>query len=407
MAEQESHIGSTAEVRREGDAWVLEDGTRTDSTKATLELLRSSRTAEQFPVLVSVADGQETYALKLGADGTATLVEEGQDAKTGQRIWAAMRGRWWAIPAAATLLLSLILVPTLAGSDEKPADPESEGGDSTAIAGDVLWTIPDSAKLVGSTADLVATYEAGKLSFREGRSGTEQKFGPFEVPSQPTRVLGPDLIAAQLEDKVLVVGAYDSRATVEGVIQGRGVRPVIVSKDQRGYLPAKDADNGVTQLQPVPEGESVLGGLPQGVAFASADSVRVGDGEAVTMAAPTAGAKVTAWVAVTTKTVVAVWGDTVAIHDLKTGAVLDQTTGGAEPTGFDQGVVIANGKTVSGETFVNLCDGYAVVSGQVWCPSPSGDWTAGSARLPEKPEAAGESWWADTEGNVRRMVKGN
>lgn len=408
MAEQQSRIGSTAEVRREGESWVLADGTRTTSAKATLELLRNSRTAEQFPVLVTVTDGDETYALKLGADGTATLVEEGQDAKTGQRIWTAMRERWWAIPAAATLLLSLFLVPALAGSGEKSAAPESESGESAAaVAGDVLWTIPDSAKLVGSTADLVATYDDGKLSLREGRSGTEQKFGPFEVPSQPTRVLGPELIAAQLEgNKVLVVGAYDSRATVEGVIQGRGVRPVIVSKDQREYLPVKDADNGVTKLQPVPAGESVLGGLPQGVAFASADSVRVGDGKAVTMTPPTAGAKVTAWVAVTTKTVVAVWGDTVAIHDLKTGAVLDQTNEGAEPTGFDQGVVITNGKTVSGETFVDLCNGYAVVSGQIWCPSTSGVWTSGSARLPEKPEAAGESWWADADGNVHRLVKG-
>lgn len=405
MAVQEGRIGSTAEVRSEGGSWVLADGTRAADTGQALGLLRAGRAAEDFPILVTIVDGDSTYRISLDADGSRTLVDGGQDEKSLRGRWAALPYRWFLVGGAAILLAALLVGLLFIGGRNQPPTPSLKVSEAPAVAGDVLWTIADSANLLGGNSELVATYDNGKLSLRDGMTGTEKNLGPFEVP-KPSRVLGPDLIAAQLGDeKVLVVGAYNSRSSVQGVIQGRGERPVIVSKDQRKYLTLKDADSDVTALRPIPSGESVLGGLPQGVVFVSADSVRVGDGKAVKMTPPTNGSKVTAWIAVTSETVVAVWGNTVAIHDLNTGAVLDQVPEGSERTSFDQGVVISNGKAAAGRSFVSLCNGYAVVSGQVWCPSPSGVWTSGSVRLPEKPAAVGSSWWIDSSGNVRRLVK--
>lgn len=419
MAAQATKPGSSVEVRRDGDAWVLPDGTRAGSPQEAMAWLREGRAEHEFPVLVTVLGDQEPYNLRLDAEGLAVL-QEGQDENLFRRVWAMLRHARWGLPASRVsvpvlalviavvlLLLVALLIPLLAGGASNPETRDEDVSASPAAeAGDVLWTIPEGANLVGSTGDLVASYQAGKLSLREGQTGAEQKLGPFEVPGKPVRVLGPELVAVQFsDDKVLVVGSYDSRSTVEGVIQGRGTRPVIVSKDQRKYLTLKEADSDVKELRVVPAGESVLGALPQGVVFASADSVRVGEAKAVKMTAPTEGAKVSAWVAVTNETVVAEWGNTVVIHDIKTGAVLDQAPTEGERTTFDQGVVINGGETVSGKAFVNLCNGYAVVSGQVWCPSPSGTWTSGSARLPEKPAAAGSSWWIDSKNNVRRLVK--
>ena len=410
MATQATKPGSSVEVRRGGDAWVLPDGTRAASPQEAMAWLREGRADQEFPVLVTVVGDQEPYKLRLDSEGMAVLVQEGQDENLFRRVWAPVRRSKWGLALAIALVLVLaaaLLIPLFTGGANSPETPgEDARASPSADAGDVLWTIPEGANLLGSTGDLVATYQGGKLSLREGQTGAEQKLGPFGVPSQPVRVLGPELIAVQFnDDKVLVVGSYDSRSTVEGVIQGRGTRPVIVSKDQRKYLTLKEADSDIKELKAVPAGESVLGALPQGVVFASADSVRVGEAKPIKMAAPTEGAKVSAWVAVTNETVVAEWGSTVVIHDIKTGAILDQAATEGERTTFDQGVVINGGETVSGKTFVNLCDGYAVVSGQVWCPSPSGTWTSGSARLPEKPAAAGSSWWIDSKNNVRRLVK--
>ncbi|MGX5718030.1 hypothetical protein [Arthrobacter sp. MAHUQ-56] len=412
MATQATKPGSSVEVRRDGDAWILPDGSRAGSPQEAMAWVREGRAEHEFPVLVTVIGDQEPYKLRLDSEGMAVLVQEGQDENLFRRVSAMFRRSRWALALAIALvlvLLAALLIPLFAGVISNPGTPSEEASASPApVAGDVLWTIPGGANLVGSTGDLVASYQAGKLSLREGQTGAEQKLGPFEVPGKPARVLGPELIAVQFnDDKVLVVGSYDSRSTVEGVIQGRGTRPVIVSKDQRKYLTLKEADSGIKELRAVPAGESVLGAVPQGVVFASADSVRVGEAKAVKMTAPAAGARVSAWVAVTNETVVAEWGNTVVIHDIRTGAVLDQAPIGGERTTFDQGVVINGGKTVSGKAFVNLCNGYAVVSGQVWCPSPSGTWTSGSARLPEKPAAAGTSWWIDSKNNVRRLVKGS
>jgi hypothetical protein len=400
-------------VTREGEEWFISDGTRVGSPSEAIDHLRAHAGHEEFPLLVTVVDGPETYHLEIPEEGSPRQVDGELDGNDHSAGWIALPRRWWILAVALLVLIvgAALLVPLFNGpaaGTSHAKDGATASAAPSATPGSVQWTIPDGKKLVGSTNDLIVTYQGGKLSLRDALTGTEQKFGPFDVQGEPVRAVGPDLIAVQLgNDKVLVVGSYNSRNIVDGVIQGRGTRPVIVSKDQRKYLSLSDADNGIKVLAPVPSGETVLGAIPQGVVFATTDSVRVGDTKPVKMTAPTTDAKVTAWIAVTNETVTAVWGNTVVIHDLRTGAILDQTPESDQKTTFDQGVVVSNGKTVSGKTFVNLCDGYAVISGQVWCPSPSGDWTSGSARLPEKPTAVGSSWWIDSKGNVRTLVKGS
>lgn len=383
-----------------GEQWMLDGEALEDvAGDAQAALAEVHKRAEQFPVNVTVLEGDLSLELVMDSEGNVTELSDEDRADRSSRKGLVIG----AAVAAALLVAGGGAAAVWASGEEEPAAAPSEPQGPVKVS----WSLKDGQEPVAIGGGAVIVQDDQSVRLLDFRTGEVRETLDMDTSERWTVMHGSSNLLAVDGGAGTVVVITDGKAMhVDGSLVAGGAEPVI----QNGETVTMAAD--LEDESTLPEGAVLVGSAEEGPVVLGEDEAISYPGQAeVELKAPGSKVELKQVISADERRIISLWEkgkhELVAVHDPDTGKLrADRKTPEDGLTLADGRVLFAEGNHFGRNGLQEVCAEPEVITGEIVCDTDEG-WQVLSTEVTydEEPMAVGDEAYIDADGTFHATIE--